>query len=272
MHTVLPFPTLPPEIWELIICNHMLLNKKYINTIKQIPSKHNIIDTTNIIIQKYIDYICKLFYSIDSSLIKNILYIKNLKDFIVNIINYFLDDIILPTITHNDYYNYISINNYNKTVKIYKLGIVYLTDNEFHRIDGPAVTYWYANGNKQIEMYYINDGRPGYDYDYTSIRTNSKLHRTDGPAITTWYKNKTKSTEEYYIYHIKHRIGGPAVTSWYKYKRFYRLYQFCKIEIPVKTGVKALEIYYNNGKMDNLSYTKWNVYGNKIEEGRNVNC
>ena len=58
------FPTLPPEIWELIITDHHLYGLKYIKTIKMIPSRHCIMETVyNQLIQPYIDNTCKLFYS-----------------------------------------------------------------------------------------------------------------------------------------------------------------------------------------------------------------
>lgn len=49
----------------------------------------------------------------------------------------------------------------------YKSSRVYIEGGCYHRLDGPAVTYYYPNGLKSHEYYYV-DGL---------------LHREDGPAI-----------------------------------------------------------------------------------------
>ena len=56
---------------------------------------------------------------------------------------------------------------------------------DFHRLDGPAVIYYYKNGNIREERYYQND----------------KLHRLKGSAIIKYYKNNTIKEELYYIDH-----------------------------------------------------------------------
>ena len=74
------------------------------------------------------------------------------------------------------------------------------TDGERNRIDGPAVTYWYENGNKEFESWY----------------TDGKRNRIDGPAETRWYENGNKQSEYWYIDGEQNRIDGPACTYWYE--------------------------------------------------------
>jgi hypothetical protein len=77
----------------------------------------------------------------------------------------------------------------------------YNSEGEYHRIDGPAVTY--HNGDKG---WYIN----------------GKTHRENGPAVE--YVNGDKS---WYINGRKHRLDGPAmiwssrIRQWYIYNTRY---------------------------------------------------
>ena len=70
----------------------------------------------------------------------------------------------------------------------------------YHREDGPAVIWYYKNGNIESEYYYIN----------------GKYHREDGPAIE-W----ADGAEEWYLNDKAHREGGPARTTCNGSKEWY---------------------------------------------------
>jgi antitoxin component YwqK of YwqJK toxin-antitoxin module len=55
----------------------------------------------------------------------------------------------------------------------------------FHNLLSQAYTYWYSDGQKHYEVYYVN----------------CKYHRDPnlGPAITHWYQNGQKSRECFYV-------------------------------------------------------------------------
>ena len=55
-------------------------------------------------------------------------------------------------------------------------------NGKYHRIDGPAKTEWYENGNKKSEEWYLYD----------------KLHRIDGMAYIEWGENGNKKIEKWY--------------------------------------------------------------------------
>ena len=81
----------------------------------------------------------------------------------------------------------MATNKQEPVIKYYENGqkqkeIYYLNDKE-HKEDGPAIQYWYDNGQKQLEYYYL-DG---------------KYHREDGPAFQFWYDNGQKQQEKYYL-------------------------------------------------------------------------
>ena len=258
------FPTLPPEIWELIITDHHLYGLKYIKTIKMIPSRHCIIETVyNQLIQSYIDNICKSFYSHNTRVSKNIIskpHIFNTKN-LLDIIYY---------ITHNMkidgypdiYENYGGITilmHWNKKYKkgtlfneieqerilrlhrvhISPYGIKYTHDEccAMHRIGGPALTKWYYDGNNQ-------SGSKGTGWTGNSERTNqSSSFGTD--------RTGNKEREEYYIDGIRHRIDGPAVIKWYK------------------TGSNQSQETTSNGKWHRdkgPAIIKWNEDGEKYDE------
>jgi hypothetical protein len=117
------------------------------------------------------------------------------------------------------------IRNYPEVVKIFKKYIKSLPDNgyvlfsnritryydstdQFHRVDGPAVTYkngdrnWYLHGEKHRvdgpAVEYVNGGKEWY--------LNGERHRTDGPAVE--YANGNK---EWYVNDNRHRTDGPAI-------------------------------------------------------------
>ena len=109
------------------------------------------------------------------------------------------------------------------------------TDGERNRIDGPAVTYWYENGNKEFESWY----------------TDGKRNRIDGPAETRWYENGNKQSEYWYIDGEQNRIDGPACTYWYE------------------NGNKESEYWYIDGernRIDGPACTYWDENGNKESE------
>ena len=53
----------------------------------------------------------------------------------------------------------------------------------YHRLDGPAVIYYYTTENVECVFYYNNDQR----------------HRTNGPAIIYYYPDGRVKREYYYI-------------------------------------------------------------------------
>ena len=59
----------------------------------------------------------------------------------------------------------------------------YNDKGEYHREDGPAITEWNKNGQKDVDFYSIN----GF------------YHREDGPAIICWNNNGQIKSEEYWI-------------------------------------------------------------------------
>lgn len=151
---------LPPELWEYIITEYHLLDKKYIETIKMIPYKHCIMETVYNVIQQYMDYMCTLFYSINNNFIDKP-HIFN-KENLFNIYKYLTNNITVdsyPTISGNDYIILVKLNN--KTVKIFKTiinetCILYFLDNKLHRTNEPAYIIWSNNGDKLYDIYYIN--------------------------------------------------------------------------------------------------------------------
>jgi antitoxin component YwqK of YwqJK toxin-antitoxin module len=58
----------------------------------------------------------------------------------------------------------------------------YLNDKH-HREDGPSYQSWYSNGQKRYESWLLN----------------GKLHREDGPAYQFWYSNGQKRIEEWWL-------------------------------------------------------------------------
>ena len=262
------FPTLPPELWELIIKEHYLYGLKYIKTINTIPSRHCIMDTVyNQLIQPYIDNICKLFYSTYtySQIIKETLHIKdiisnpyifNTKN-LIDIICYVTDNMKIncsPKIFYYSGHLIIQTNIYNgkilcvcikfdfytKSDSIIYCNSTYPIRDVRHRIDGPALVQCTRTGNKISEEYYI-DG---------------KLHSIDGPAVIKWYENGNKKKEEYYIDGKLHRIGGPAEIEWYE------------------KGHICTESYFINNIMhrDNgYAYIMYYLNGNKCIEEYKIN-
>jgi len=73
------------------------------------------------------------------------------------------------------------IDYYPGTKKIYRE--FYKLNGKRHRENGPAMIWYYENGNIEIEEYYIND----------------EYHREDGPAYIRYYKNGNISNERYCI-------------------------------------------------------------------------
>jgi len=70
---------------------------------------------------------------------------------------------------------------YSGTKKIYREW--YKLNGKRHREDGPAVIYYYENGNIKIEYYYIN----------------GNSHRENGPADIWYYENGSIKCEYYFI-------------------------------------------------------------------------
>ena len=184
---------IPPEIWHYIITEHALLNIKYIDTIKMVPSKLCITET---VVYPLLQHICNLFNPHDNIINKpHIFNKKNLFDIINHLTdNMSLDTFSIVSIHDIKYFHTIELKLNNKSVKINDNSILYLLNNRHHRLDGPAFTKWYKNGLKWYEEYYVN----------------SRPHRIDGPGYTKWYENGLKCIEIYYIDDKLHCTDGPA--------------------------------------------------------------
>ena len=90
--------------------------------------------------------------------------------------------------------------------------MIYINNNgESHRIDGPAESRYYQNGNIKEEEYLLKDNyhrkngpaRILYyinkQVQYESYLLNNKLHRMDGPSRIWYYENGTIEKQEYYL-------------------------------------------------------------------------
>ena len=89
----------------------------------------------------------------------------------------------------------------------------------------PIIEYW-PNGNKQQEVWYLNDVR----------------HREDGPADISYYKSGKIECEYWFNTGKLHRIDGPAYIWYYE------------------TGETIIEIWQVNGKESN--HKEWLIDNN----------
>jgi hypothetical protein len=268
------FPSLPPEIWELIICDYNLLS--HMKTIKTIPSRHNLNDIMCNLIQPYINHMCQLFYSINTKIIDKP-YIFNTKN-LYYIIIYFINDIRpdnLPTIFIRTEISII-LNNKRVNINTCDKRIKYYTNDLLHNIDGhPAVIKWcndeeahlipYYIGTKQEIIYYNNGclhringpakiwNASGYKEE-TYCQNNSS-YRKDGPTYIFWHPNGYKLTESYGTNHGTGRVDGPAKTEWYengnKFKESYYKYGLVH-----RTDGPAIIEWYNNQSGSNVVPTE----------------
>ncbi len=82
--------------------------------------------------------------------------------------------------------NQPSDNNMNPVIKYYQNGKIkselWLINNEYHRLNGPAFQQWYKNGQIEYEGWY----------------QNNKFHRTTGPAFQQWDSNGRLINEFWY--------------------------------------------------------------------------
>lgn len=69
---------------------------------------------------------------------------------------------------------------------------------KYHRLDGPAYQFWFKDGKRAIEEWYVN----------------GKRHREGGPAGTAWHENGKKRYEEWFYQDQLHRLDSPAVEEW----------------------------------------------------------
>jgi antitoxin component YwqK of YwqJK toxin-antitoxin module len=101
----------------------------------------------------------------------------------------------------------------NKTENTEEYTVVtVLGEITYHREDGPAYIYFWPNGNKKLEIWYLN-----------GLRT-----KLDGPAVIEYYDNGNKKEEQWYVSEEQHRIDGPA---WIIYN---------------ETGAVVTEYYFQN--------------------------
>ena len=88
-------------------------------------------------------------------------------------------------------------------------------DNEYHRVDGPAIEYpdgskkWYLNG-KEVDAPGDQETTPRREVDGDGtirwFNADNKYHRVDGPAIE--YANGSKL---WLLHGKRHRDNGPAL-------------------------------------------------------------
>ena len=169
---------LPSELWKYIIEEYHLVC--HIDTIVSIPfkNKHHIIEVISDLIQESINYICKLYYSIDCHFIDKP-YIFN-KETLLNIYKHLLvPPFIIYIEQHNKIYiksssndKYVLIQDIHNCINILYLN--YFIHLEFHNTYGPAMISWNKDtGLKLSENYFVNNMR----------------HNTNGPAVNYWHNN-----------------------------------------------------------------------------------
>ncbi len=82
---------------------------------------------------------------------------------------------------------------------------------EYHRTDGPAIEWFFGNGQVRCREFCV-DGKlhrtdgPAYEYFYENgqvrsrqFRVDGKLHRTDGPAYEYFYENGQVRCREFCV-------------------------------------------------------------------------
>jgi len=57
-------------------------------------------------------------------------------------------------------------------------------DSKLHRLNGPAMAYYYSNGSIEAEVWLLY----------------GKVHRLDGPAIVHYYEDGSIELEQWYLY------------------------------------------------------------------------
>ena len=73
-------------------------------------------------------------------------------------------------------------------------------NTQLHNEQGPALEYWYENGQLRDQEYYINGQR----------------HNERGPAYQRWHDNGQLWKQEYCINGQLHNEQGPAYQLWHK--------------------------------------------------------
>ena len=155
----------------------------------------------------------------------------------------------------------IFINDISKNIKIEIRDngslskISYINDDKKHNCSGPAIVKWYVGGNKEQEVYYIDNERNDLIlFDKIII-----------PARTEFHKNGNKELEEYYTHGV---LTNPPVID-------NEIIPACKYWF--KNGNKLSEKHYINGMVDNIvinsltnemipAMTFWNIHGIKVME------
>jgi antitoxin component YwqK of YwqJK toxin-antitoxin module len=110
-------------------------------------------------------------------------------------------------------------------------------DSEYHRLDGPAIQYWYENGQKGSEQWF----------------EDSKYHRIDGPAVQCWYANGQKENEWWYKAGKLHRLDGPAIQEWDENGNKIREEYFINGKELTPNEFKQLHKQYNSDDLDILN-------------------
>lgn len=66
-----------------------------------------------------------------------------------------------------------------------------------HRLDGPAVRYWFEDGRARSEEWWVN----------------GQLHKLDGSAFRMWCKNGRLECEEWHINGVKYDTEAEFQTA-----------------------------------------------------------
>lgn len=113
-------------------------------------------------------------------------------------------------------------------------------DGKLHKIEGPSIVYYYPEGPKKQEYWYVNDAVQSID---------------DKPAQTEWYKNGNKKLEQWWSKDVLHRDNGPAVIEYYPNgnKKVEKWVIEGKTFNP-DTSKPAVIEYTENGKIEKTTY------------------
>lgn len=122
----------------------------------------------------------------------------------------------------------------------------YNSYGRLNRKDGPAVVYYYTNGNKRNECWLIND----------------EYHRENGPAKIFYRKDGSKECEFWFKYNKLHREDGPSSIFYYENGDFEKLFWFQNDKEHRIDGPAAIE--YNESH--NIIYENYYLNGEKIND------
>jgi len=104
---------------------------------------------------------------------------------------------------------------------------VYMIDNKYHREDGPAKIYYHENGNIRCKIYYIDDHITKRFFYYENGNIRCKVYYIDDHITKRffYYENGQLEQEDYWINNpdypdheigILHREDGPARIQYHE--------------------------------------------------------